>query len=306
MVILTLGLFGCSSDDGVDVNDSNEIKLTAGVKKLSLRSSSLGPLDNNFTVDFPIGIYAYNVAWKADATNLINNDNATVKGDAPHDVTFENSTNYYYPTNGSIVQFRAFAPQGTESTPATAGTAPKVDIVINGHDDVMFAKATGFKNGSEPVSNPVLNFGHLLTQLRFTLQTDASYTSTVAKVVSLKIKEQPSIVTLDVEDGSVTFSPTNLIDMEAITASSQTAIGSVAVDTRSPLMTKPASSYLLEVVVQTDPIDATKTVTYDATITVVGDEGVSNMITLTFTAKGITATATVAAWVVGDGGSVIL
>lgn len=306
VVILTFGFFGCNSgDDGLDVNDSNEIRLTAGVKSLSLRSS-LGPLDKDFTVDFPIGIYAYNVAWKAGATNLISNKNATVKGTASHDVTFENSTVYYYPTDGLIVEFRAFAPQGTESAAATAGTAPKVNIVINGHDDVMFAKATGFKAGSAPASNPVLNFDHLLTQLRFTLKTDQTYTSTVAKVVSLKLKQQPSIVTLDVEEGDITFGSTNLIDMEAITANSQTGIGSVAVDTRSPLMTRPGASYSLEVVVQPDPADAAKTVTYDATITADGSTGVANMITLTFTAKGITATATVADWITGDGGSVIL
>ena len=124
--------------------------------------------------------------------------------------------------------------------------------------------------------------------------------------MSLKLKQQPSIVTLDVEEGDITFGSTNLIDMEAITANSQTGIGSVAVDTRSPLMTRPGASYSLEVVVQPDPADAAKTVTYDATITADGSTGVANMITLTFTAKGITATATVADWITGDGGSVIL
>lgn len=304
-VILTFGFFGCnSSDDVLDVNDSNEIRLTGGVKSNVLRNS-LGPLDNDFAVDFPIGIYAYNVDWKAGATNLINNDNATVKGDVLHNVVFENSTVYYYPTDGSTVEFRAFAPQGTESTAATVGTAPKIDIVINGHDDVMFAKATGFKKGSDPASNPILNFEHLLTQLQFTLKTDATYTSTVAKIVSLKIKQQPSIVTLDVETGTVTFSSSDLINMEAITATSETALGSVGVDMRSPLMTQSATSYLLTAIVQPDPADDTKTVTYDATITVDGLIGVANMITLTFTAKGITATATVANWIAGAGGSVI-
>lgn len=304
-VILTFGFFGCSSDDdGIDVNDSNAIKLTAGVNSISLRNS-LGPLNSNFSVDFPIGIYAYNVDWKAGSTNLINNNNATVSGTSPHDVAFGSSAIYYYPTDGSTVHFRAFAPQGLESTPAAVGVAPKVDITITGHDDVMFASATGFKQGSEDASIPQLNFAHLLTQLQFSLKTDASYASTVAKVVSLKIKQQPSVVTLDVGAGTITFGST-LIDMEAITTASQTALGSTTLNAQSPLIIRPATSYLLSVEVQPDPDDDDTTVTYDATITLDAITGRAHMVTLTFTAHGISATATVADWVTGTGGSVNL
>lgn len=305
-VIFAFNFLGCdNSDDGPDVNNSNKIKLTGGVKSVSLKSS-LGPLNQVFNVDFPIGIYAYNGSWKAGSTNLINNDNAVVEATSPHNVIFASSTGYYYPTDGSVVYFRAFAPQGSQSTESTVGVGPKVDININGHDDVMFASAEGFQIGSASASNPVLNFSHLLTQLQFTLKTDATYISTKAKVVSLKIIDQPSTVTLDVESGHITFGSSGLINMEAVVVNSNTTLGSTALDMESPLMTQPKTSYQLAVDVQPDPDDATKKITYNATITVNAEKGNAHMITLTFTAKGITATATVADWIQGSGGSTTL
>lgn len=106
--------------------NSDIIELRASVQANGVEKA--GPVNSNFTTDFPIGIYAYNGAWKAGTSgNVINNDQANVLGAAGHNVTFGGGP-YYYPTDGSVLNFFAFAPRGTEATAAGAGTSPVVTL----------------------------------------------------------------------------------------------------------------------------------------------------------------------------------
>lgn len=297
---------GCSEDcDSSDGVDNNQISLRAAVQTLSTRAS-LGPLNSNFTTDFPIGVYANNSTWKAGTTaNVINNDLATVAGAAGHIVTFGGGP-YYYPVDGSTLNFFAYAPQGTEATPAGAGTAPFVNIPITGQDDVMWCTATGSKNGSNAPQAPVLNFQHRLTQLQFTFKSDATYPASGSVVTSLLVKAQPNVVNMNIGTGVCTYSGS--ADMQALSTANQTsgiAITSAGTNANSPVVTAPATgatAYALTIVVK--PAGSSSNVTYNANVNITTVIGSAHMITLTFTGTAVTATATVADWVIGTGGSV--
>lgn len=311
IMLSLLAITSCGSDkdevisEGPTVKSTNEVQLKATINTTETRAG-LGPLGSNFTVDIPIGIYAHNGAWLAGATaNKINNDAATVSGAAGHNVTFAGGP-YYYPSDGSTLSFFAFAPRGTEATAAGAGTAPFVNIPINGQDDVMWCTATGQKVGSNPAQAPVLAFNHVLTQLQFTFKSDVTYPASGNVVTSLLVKTQPNMVNMNVGTGAYTVSGT--ADMQALSSANQSAgiaITSAGTNANSPVITTPASgaaAYTLSIVVK--PAGSESTVTYNANVNITTAVGSAHMIILTFTETAVTATTTVADWLTGTGGSV--
>lgn len=297
LLVVPLFLYGCSDDnENCTLSDPDEIQLQAIVESPVLRSG-LGPLNSGFTTNFPIGVYAYNTAWQAGSSaNVINNDAATVSGSAGHSVTFGGGP-YYYPENGSTLHFFAYAPYGTETTAAGAGTSPYVNIPITGKDDVMWSTATGYKNGTAPN----LNFQHMLTQLQFTFKADAAYQSG-SVVTSLLVKAQPNSVNMNVGTGACTYSGS--ADMQALSSGDQVSgisISSAGTNANSPVITAPASgasAYVLSITVK--PGGSSLTVTYDVNVNLTSVVGSAHMITLTFTRTAITATATVSNWLTGD------
>lgn len=306
-----LAVASCDSDnDNISteqptVKNTGEVQLKAAISTPQSRAS-LGPIGSSFATDFPIGVYAHNGAWLAGTSaNKINNDAATVSGSAGHSITF-GSGPYYYPIDGSDLSFFAFAPRGTETTAAGAGTAPIVSIPINGHDDVMWCTTTGRKVGSDPAQAPVLAFNHLLTQLQFTFKADVTYPASGSVVTSLLVKAQNNTVNMNVGTGSCTYSGT--ADMQALSSADQTAgiaITSAGTNANSPIITTPASgttAYTLAIVVK--PAGSQSTVTYNANVNITTVVGSAHMITLTFTETAVTATTTVADWLTGTGGSV--
>lgn len=286
-------------------NKNNEIKLSASVPSAQM-TKSLGPINSDFNFNFPIGVFAYNGSWNAgENANLINNDPATVSGSVPHQILFGNGP-YYYPINGEIVKFFAFAPGGAVSTPAGDNAAPVVDIQINGKDDLLWGTAEGRKVGGSPAVSPVMQFNHKLTQLQFSFKAgNEEFQSKGSKVVSLKVMQQPATIHLNVGNGSYTSSGN--IDMEALSATDKTngiSITTAGVDAKSPIMTIPSSgdaAYIIEVVVKHQGNDTPST--YVANLTVDAEIGKAHMINLTFLATGITSTVTVSDWITGSIGS---
>lgn len=301
---LSLLFISCEDNEGTSDNNpsasSSEIKMNALVKSTTLRS---GPINGNFTTDFPIGVYAYNSAWKAGSTNVINNDNATVAGAAGHSITF-GSGPYYYPSDGATITFFAFSPQATETTAALAGTSPVVTHTITGQEDVMWATSTGHKIGSASAVNPVMNFQHILTQLQFVFKSDATYPATGNTVVSLTVKAQPTRVNMVVGTGVCTFASN--ADMPVFTATTLPAgvnIATAGVNANSPVMTSAAGSYLFDIVIK--PASGAANVTYsNVPLTLTTVAGSAHQITFTFFETSVIASATVANWIAGTGGSV--
>lgn len=284
---------------GPRIYDSREIRINAVVQ------DARAPINSGFSTDFPIGIYARGSAWLAGTSaNVINNDNSTVSGSAGHAVTF-GSGPYYYPADGSTVNFYAFAPQGTEKTAAAAGASPVVTINMTGQEDVMWASSTGSKVGSAPATNPVFSFAHKLTQLQFTFVAGTAFPTT-SKVVSLTINAQPSSADMNVESGTCTFSGSAA--MQALSTANQSAgiaiTATPGTNANSPIMTNVAvgaTPYSATIVVK--PASGSNVTYTNVPITVTPVIGSAHMITLTFSETAITATASVADWVTGGNGS---
>lgn len=304
---LTFFLGSCSDDDSPrSIRKSSEIIINGAVASSSLRAAFNGPIDATFSLDFPIGIYSKKGAWTAGSTNWINNDNATVAGAGGHAITFASGP-YYYPTDGATLDFYAFAPQGVESTAAAVATSPEVTITLDGHQDIMWASSTGSKVGSAAPTPPVLNFTHNLVQLQFTFKSGTGYPASGNKVTSLVIKAQPTTAVMTVETGVCVFSGS--ADMQALSAANQLAgigITSAGANALSPVMTKPVAgstgTFIADITVQ--PAGGGSPVTYaGVSIDVASSAGEARMITLTFNATAITASASVAAWVSATGGT---
>lgn len=301
-------LVACDSDSDDSPKfdkDSYRVDISATVQTANLVKA--GPVNGNFTTDFPIGIYAYNVSWKAGAAaNVINRDSAVVAGAADHSVTFSKGP-YYYPTDGTDLSFFAFAPRGAETSAATAGVSPVVAINMTGQEDVMWASGTGHKAGSAAAVHLVLNFQHKLTQLQFIFKSDATYPASGNSVVSLTINGQPNLATMTVETGACTFSGS--ANMQALSSANQTAgiaITTAGTAANSPVMTNTASgatAYTLTIVVK--PAGGGSNVTYtNVPVNLTTVAGSAHAITLTFTATAVSASATVADWQTGTGGTV--
>lgn len=207
-----------------------------------------------------------------------------------------------YPADGVTLHFYAFAPYSTDTLAAGEDISPKVTHTITGQEDVMWASATGYKQGSNSAVHPSLNFQHKLAQLQFTLKSGTGYPTSGYKVVSLKVKSQPTTVEMTIETGTCIFSGS--ADMEALSVPNQTAgieITSAGNNALSPVMTGTSTNYSVDIVVK-PPVG--NNITYsDVPITLNSSVGSSHMITITFDGTEVSATATVADWSSGSGGS---
>lgn len=309
----------CSNEEMTVINFDNEIKPKASITEVMTSTKAVpnynGPINNNFTTSFPVGIYAYNVSlgWKAgtsnsltpNAPNLINNDNAAVLGTTGHSIVF-NTGPYYFPSGGENVNFYAYAPYGTESTPATNGGAPSVTISLDGYKDVMWASGSGYKKGSGVAVQPQFNFVHKLTQLRFTFKAGTGYPASGNNVTSLLVKAQPTTLVMNVGTGAISTSGSaNLQALSSADQVSGIAITTAGTNANSPIITTTSSgaaAYLLDITVK---VGSAGTVIYtNVPVNVTSLAGNIHMITITFTQKAVSLTVNAGAWNIGQGGSV--
>lgn len=175
---------------------------------------------------------------------------------------------------------------------------------MTGQKDIMWATSTGRKDGSSAAIPPILNFQHQLTQLQFTFKSATNYPAPGNSVVSLTVNNQPALATMTVESGTSTFSGSAA--MQALSSTNQTngiAITTNGTDASSPVMTNTGSAYSLNITVK--PAGGGSNVTYsNVPVSLTTQAGKAHMITLTFTATAVTASATVADWLTGTGGTV--
>lgn len=305
-----LVLASCNKEDNnsgiVDVDGKSEIQMTAGVTSVGTK----GPINSNFNTNFPIGIYAKDGAWTPGSTNWINDAAGTVLGFGAHAILFSGGP-YYYPTDGSTLDFYAFAPFALESTPAGAGVSPKVSYTITGDEDVMWAKGTGYKPSSGPAHHPVLDFEHKLTQLNFELKSGLGYPTSGNKVVSIKVRNQPTTVVMTVQTGHCAFSGSAdmqaLSPAEMITGFEITGAGN-CID--APVMTQPKlgilgyHTYSLDIEVK--PSSGPNVTYTNVPVDVIAAEGYANKICIVFNGSIICATACVDDWRNGLGGIAIV
>jgi len=112
------------------------------------------------------------------------------------------STQIYYPGNNEMVYMVGLYPLSVWSV---NGDGNVVDCAFDGSQDLMFAPEVS-NDLDHSASHPTLQFGHLLTWLKFTISADNVESSEVwgnIKTVKIRTKDH---VTVDLRDNSVAFS----------------------------------------------------------------------------------------------------
>lgn len=250
--------------------DRVEIKGNAGVGGLQTRApiNDASSVAASFVASATTGDYTTN-AWVATAT-------FTASGTTP--AAFSFTPAQYYPVNGDAIYIKGYHPAGTISGKTVTYTT------FDGTQDVMLSnQVSGTKATATPLA---FTFNHLLSQLQFNLVAGAGYDATKT-VTSIVLRSQGTAKTLDVNTG--TIATTNTGDI-TLTGPFAISTGGGTVASTYPMVVSGATKVTVSVT-------TSDSFTYpDTDITVTTVAGKAHKLTLTFTPKAITATATVTPW----------
>lgn len=270
----------CSSEHLCEPEDNNplEIKLKANVFEVQVTKA---PVNNgtsvtaSFVASAATGNYATNL-WNATAT-------FTASSSTPAAISF--TPPQYYSTNGATnVYITGYYPAGSISgNTVTYSTA-------DGNQDLMKSNEV---TGNKSSGALAFTFHHLLTQLQFQLVAGSGFPANV-NVTSIVVRSQKTPATLNISTGNVTYN----------TAADLTFSGTFPITGSGGTL---ATTFPMVKAGEATTISITTDdgVTYPdialTGLTTLAEN--SHLITLTFTPKGITATAIITAWVVGTGSS---
>lgn len=285
-------LASCSSEEivnePVDNNKPVEIKLTAGVLSVNTKA----PITDGSTFLPAI------VGWEGTTTptsgkpKWTTEPNADITAGTAKAITLRDKQ-YYNPDGTTHTYIRAYYPKGTldETTGVSTftNTDGSVDLMLT--DNMLDA---GVKPAG--VTNPTakdLQFKHLLTQLNFTMEGDASLAAnTIVRSVKVKNVQLPTGV--NIFTGALTAAAATDVSLQNIP---NTAIPTDGTDASlgDAIMINPLNSTDLKMDIETNTGTFTDVpVTLDASDN--GEGGTSYGIVLTFKQKEISVTATVVAW----------
>lgn len=155
-----------SNDDKSEWNDGSQpISFTSSIQGLNTRAANA-----KWTTGDKVGIFMKAANGDLSTAIAANKLHAT---DENGNLTASNAENaLYYPTDGSSVDFVAYYPYVT----SLAGTTYKVDVATQTDQpaiDLLYSNnAKGFAKGSS--STPQLQFAHMLSQIVFDIEKDAT------------------------------------------------------------------------------------------------------------------------------------
>lgn len=283
IITLSAALFAaCSSEDGECIDEPKdqpvEIKVSAGIFDIVTRApvNTGDAITAKFVATTTTGIYTTNL-WSATG-GFSASETATA--------AFSFTPPQYYPVDGSTVYIKGYYPSGSLNNNIVTYTE------TDGSNDVMItAEASGSKTTTGALG---FTFSHLLAQLQFTFIAGAGYPVSGKTVTSIIIKNQQTPATLDINNSGILTYNTGNVTLNGTFAISASPGTPVAIH---PMFKSGATNVIMD-------ITTNDNVTYtNITAPVATETGKAHMITLTFTPKGITATAIVTAWATGGTGT---
>lgn len=155
-----------SNDDKSEWNDGSQaINFTSSIQGLNTRAANA-----EWTAGDKVGIFMKAANGDLSAATAANKLHTTDKNG---NLTASNAENaLYYPTDGSSVDFVAYYPYVT----SLAGTTYKVDVATQTDQpaiDLLYSdNAKDFAKGTS--STPQLQFAHMLSQIVFNIEKDAT------------------------------------------------------------------------------------------------------------------------------------
>lgn len=155
-----------SNDDKSEWNDGSQpVSFTSSIQGLNTRAANA-----EWTAGDKVGIFMKAANGDLSAATAVNKLHTTDKNG---NLTASNAENaLYYPTDGSSVDFVAYYPYVISLT----GTTYKVDVTTQTDQptiDLLYSNnAKGFAKGAS--SKPQLQFAHMLSQIVFNIEKDAT------------------------------------------------------------------------------------------------------------------------------------
>ena len=282
MTIAAALIVGCSDHDEDDcLNPQNshpvEVKASAGVSGIQTK----GPVNTGQSIT--AGFVAS--ATSGDYSTHLWNAAGTFTASATASAAFSLAPLQFYPTDGSTIYLKGYYPLGTLS--GNTVTFSETD----GSNDVMIS---GEASGSKTTGGALaFTFNHLLTQLQFTFKAGDGFPASGKNVSGLLLKNQQTPASLNLNNGTVSYNPVgtgiSITGPFPISAEGTTA-------TVYPMVKSGATSVVMDIMADG--------VAYPGvTVNLNTETGKAHNIILTFTPKGITASAIVTPWVVGGTGS---
>lgn len=315
----------CSDHDGLQNGKPDANTITFGTTvEVETKAVVSG---TNIPNTEKVGIYALThasaPAWAADASNLMDNIEATSNGAggldySPLQTYVEDNTYNFY----AYYPYTAASASGDGIKAPTAGISPKLQVTLaktpDAQADYMYAEPIeNYKRiAAEAGNTQKLVFKHALTQVRFKFKN--TETSNKVSITSIQVKDNDK-GTMSLTDGnwsglSATISNGNTFTLYQPAESKEVAAAS-AFDIPKQLMLFPktavamtgnTASGLSFVLNLKDNTDAAKTVTIAPTVPATGLEaGKSYLYTLLYSEQAkdfITLSAEVVDWVDAVGG----
>lgn len=282
LITITAALLtGCSDHDEDDYPQNChpvEVRASAGVSGIQTK----GPVntDQSITAGFVAS------ATSGDYSTRLWNAAGTFTASATASAAFSLTPLQFYPADGSTIYLKGYYPLGTLSgnTVTFSETDGSNDVMISG-------EASGSKSTSGALA---FTFNHLLTQLQFTFKAGDGFPASGKNVTGFLLKNQQTPASLNLNNGTVTYNPVgtgiSITGPFPITADPGTTA------TVYPMVKSGATSIIMDIMADG--------VAYPGvTVNLNTEAGKAHNIILTFTPKGITASAIVTPWVVGGTGS---
>lgn len=297
---LALGMMAsCANTDVEGVVDNGEpvaIRLSAGVQQNVVVSRA--PI-TGAGAKFKPTILGWEAETTADYTGTPWNASTTedIAGNAS-DVSITLNPVQYYNANEAINTFmKAF--YVSDNATVTVDNDKKYIYTFentDGSKDVLLSNVVSGNKTTTDILN--FSFTHPLTQVSFKVVAGTGLVDgTTLTSITLKNAALPTGFDFSKED-PLTYEAAKDLAVSNITS---TGIGSTAVTAGNPVMIQPISDLKLDIVTSTGTFKDVPVVLTDKTTALLA--GTSYTITLTFSQKAITGTASVADWTSGEGGA---
>lgn len=293
-IAATLSMSSCSSEnDPVDEATKEapvEIKLNAGV--IQTKAAIDVDQEQHPTQDVS-NVYFYRQDVEAPGTPSWTAPSASFTGTIKTTGAIEDFTQYYA-TNGYNTHITGLY-LGTESSTVPNVTDGKVEFSIDGTQDVLWAKSVDVGNRNVE-GTTALNFKHKLTKFKFVANTSNGIGAVTG--ISITIKNAKASSTINLADGNLgAWTPDASADftVNGLTAAADGGESSAS----EGVMLQPNLASLSIAVSAPNYLSEAQNLTITGSDEGSFKEGSSYTITITFSGKAVTATATIANWTDG-------
>ena len=293
----------CTSEgdpiDNIDNGQPVEIQLNAGV--VTTKAAITSNADGKLSADLAnVHFYRIDGADPNWGTATPSSFKGTILA---ADKKISITEKQYYPANGDKTTIAGlFVGETANTTPSI--TNGVINVNITGSEDILCATPVDLGNRKTPTATP-LGFNHLLTQFKFIVKIDKESITEAISNISINVKNANTSANVTLSDGSIgTWSTPNTITGPAgleATADGQPSTAS------NGIMLEPNLPSITLVIKGNGLPEEGLEATIQGSDTNKFEQGKAYDITLTFKAREVTGTATVAEWETGTatGGDVI-